>query len=309
MDFTIHQLQVLRKVSQAGSITRAAEALNLTQPAVSIQLRNLQRQFSEPLIEVIHKRVYLTDAGREVLAVSEDIIGAMESLKQRILSRRGEISGRLRLSVVSTGKYVMPYFISSFIRRHPAVELSLEVTNKQQVVKSLEDNAVDFSLVSMLPTNLSLNRLKLMPNYLVLVAARNYPVGGRLDRKSLGGHPMILREQGSATRQMMEDFLKRNALSAIRRLELSSNEAVKQAVLSGLGISVMPIIGLRNELHLKQIRILPFRGLPMKSDWNLVWLAGKALNPASTALIEHIRKESNSIIGQHFDWVERYVGR
>jgi DNA-binding transcriptional LysR family regulator len=306
MNITLHQLQLFLKVAESGSITKTAEALHLTQPAVSIQLRNFQRQFDIALMETVHKKIYLTDFGRQVAETAGTILLSLEQVQQQLLAQRGELSGRLRLSVVSTGKYVIPYFINTFLEQHKGVELVMNVTNKQQVVESLENNQVDFSLVSLLPEHLRLKKIELMPNKLVWVAGRHYRLPMMGDVRKLGSLPLIFREKGSATRMLMERFVNKHTIRVQRMIELSSNEAVKQAVLAGLGLSLMPLIGLRNELQLKQIRIISLKGTPLKTHWNLVWLKEKKLTPLSEALITHITEHREEIIREQFGWTENY---
>jgi len=311
MDLTLNQLEVLLRVARTGSITKAAEEMNLTQPAVSIQLRNLQRQFDIPITEVVNRRLFLTDFGREMAAAAERILDEVHAIEGRTLDIRGKMTGRLRISSVSTGKYVIPYFLGSFLRLHEGVELELEVSNKASVMQDLADNAVDFSLVSVLPDQVHLKRIELMPNVLYLVGRNDGPARPPiLDPREIEGLPLIYREQGSATRMAMERFFERKRIRVRKKMELTSNEAVKQAVIAGLGYSIMPVIGLRHELAAGQLRIIPARGLPLRTNWNLVWPADKRHSPVAEALKEHLRKEKHGIIRQHFDWcAEHWTSR
>ncbi|NDC76951.1 MAG: LysR family transcriptional regulator [Chitinophagia bacterium] len=307
MDLTLNQLEVLLRVARTGSITKAADEMNLTQPAVSIQLRNLQRQFDIPITEVVNRRLFLTDFGREMAAAAERILDEVHAIEGRTLDIRGKMTGRLRISSVSTGKYVIPYFLGSFLRMHEGVELELEVSNKASVMQDLADNAVDFSLVSVLPEDVHLKRIELMPNVLYLIGRND---GSSLqpihDPREIEGLPLIYREQGSATRMAMERFFERKRIRVRKKMELTSNEAVKQAVIAGLGYSIMPIIGLRHELAAGQLRIIPARGLPLRTNWNLVWPADKRHSPVAEALKDHLRKEKHGIIRQHFVWCEEH---
>src|SRR4028119_9218 len=169
MDYTFNQLRIFLKVTQTKSITKAAEELHLTQPAVSIQLRNFQHQFVIPLTEVIGRKLYVTDFGKEIAIAAENILNEVYAINYKTLSYKGKVAGRLKLSIVSTGEYVMPYFVSEFIRNNEGVELQMDVTNKLKVVESLEKNEVDFSLVSVLPINLQTEKLELIENKLFLV--------------------------------------------------------------------------------------------------------------------------------------------
>ena len=159
MNYTLHQLQIFLKVTQLKSITKASEALFLSQPAVSIQLKKFQEQFSVPLTEVVGRQLFVTDFGQEIAKAAEKILNEVQEINYKTLSFKGQIAGRLKLSVVSTGKYVMPYFLSDFLNKNKGVELIMDVTNKKKVIKSLENNEVDFSLVSVIPAQLNLDKV------------------------------------------------------------------------------------------------------------------------------------------------------
>jgi DNA-binding transcriptional LysR family regulator len=302
MNYTLNQLQIFLKISQTQSVTKASEELSLTQPAVSIQLRNFQKQFDIPLTEVIGRKIYITDFGKEIAASAENILNQVYAINYKTMAYEGKLTGRLKISVVSTGKYVMPYFLSGFIKKHPAIELNMDVTNKAKVVKSLEKNEVDFSLVSIVPENLQINKVDLLDTKLFLVGNKRTNVKKGTDVRSLFEEiPLIFREAGSGTRQTMEKFVERHHLNVIKKMELTSNEAVKQAVLAGLGYSIMPLIGIRNELHRGEIKIIPVKGLPIKTIWRLIWLKSKNLSPVATSFLNYINEEKSNIVKAHFD--------
>lgn len=301
MFFTLHQLQIFLQISQSGSITKAAEALHLTQPAVSIQLRNLQDQFEVPLTEVIGRKLYITEFGKEVAHAAQRILDEARSLEDMNLAYKGILTGKLKISVVSTGKYVMPYFLSGFTQQNKGVELIMDVTNRTFVISSLEANEIDLALVSVLPKNFSVEREELMENQLFLVGSPSlldFKVDFPIAR--LEDFPLIFRENGSATRMAMENFLSQNKLEVRKKLELTSNEAVKQALIAGLGLSIMPIIGIRHELDRGTLRIIPIQGLPIITNWNLIWLKGKKHSPAVTAFLKFVREEKVNIIKEKF---------
>jgi DNA-binding transcriptional LysR family regulator len=307
MNFTLHQLQIFLKITELKSVTKASEALFLSQPAVSIQLKKFQDQFSIPLTEVIGRQLYITEFGKEIAEAAQKILNEIEIIKYKSLSFQGEVAGRLRISVVSTGKYVMPYFLSDFTGQNRGVDLIMDVTNKSSVVKSLSDNQVDFALVSVIPSQLKLNRIQLMKNKLFLIG------GSRLhDKHSVSGQnifkefPLLYREEGSATRNAMKQFIASKHYPTQKKMELTSNEALKQALVAGLGYSIMPLIGLKNELHNGDLRIVPVKGLPIVTNWNLVWLKNKRLSPTATAYLKFIETEKDRIIKEHFDWHEHY---
>ncbi len=307
MNYTLHQLQIFLKITQTLSVTKAAEELHLTQPAVSIQLKNFQDQFDIPLTEVVGRKIYVTDFGKEIAASVENILNQVDTIKHKTLSYKGQLTGRLKISVVSTGKYVMPYFLSAFIKQHPGVDLLMDVTNKARVVESLENNEVDFSLVSILPKTLPVEKLDLLQNKLFLVGNAEQKFRKSVYSKQLFKElPLIYREKGSGTRQAMEAFIERNNVPVVKKMELTSNEAVKQAVLAGLGYSIMPLIGIKNELHDGFLQIVPVNGLPIKTVWRLIWLRGKKHSPVADAFLQHVKTERAHIVQSTFDWYEQY---
>jgi len=301
MHYTLHQLTIFHKVSVLKSITKAAEELHLTQPAVSIQLKNFQDQFDVPLFEVISRKLYITDLGREVAKSAKKILDEVDGIESKTLAHKGHLVGNLKVSVVSTGKYVMPFFLSEFTQKHKGIDLVMDVTNKTTVVETLEKNETDFALVSVLPENIQVERVELMKNILYLMSNQPYP-----DKKVLDA-PLIYREQGSATRKAMERYFAKSNTS--KKLFLTSNEAVKQAVIAGLGNSIMPIIGIRNELNEGQIHIIPQKRLPIITHWNLVWLKGKEHSPIAKAYLDYVVENKQRIINQSFRWFEDFVSK
>ena len=302
MNYTLNQLQVFLKITQTKSITKAAEELHLTQPAVSIQLKNFQNQFDIPLTEVIGKRIHITDFGLEIAVAAEKIMSHVHAINFKTHEFKGQLTGKLKVSVVSTGKYVMPYFLAPFIQQHPGIQLIMDVTNKARVIESLEENEVDFSLVSILPTNLRVEKIELLSNQLHLVGnAQHRYHKSQYDKKIFEDLPLIYREVGSGTRQAMERFIEKNRIAAVKKIELTSNEAVKQAVLAGLGFSIMPLIGIRNELSLGELKIIPVKGLPIATMWSLIWLTGKKHAPVAEAFLQFIKKEKKDIVASKFE--------
>jgi DNA-binding transcriptional LysR family regulator len=307
MNYTLNQLQVFLKVVQTQSVTKASEELHLTQPAVSIQLKNLQDQFEIPLTEVVGRKIYITDFGREVAEAAENIINQVYAINYKTLAYKGQLTGRLKISVVSTGKYVMPFFLADFMQQHSGIELLMDVTNKNKVIESLENNEVDFALVSLLPNSLNVEKLDLLQNKLYLVGNTVTKFKKGIKTKELFKDlPLIFREKGSGTRQTMENFINRNNLSVLKKMELTSNEAVKQALLAGLGYSIMPLIGIKNELHNNELQIIPVNGFPIKTTWSLIWLKGKKHSPVSLSFLNYLKKEKSHIVHDKFSWYEHY---
>jgi DNA-binding transcriptional LysR family regulator len=307
MNYTLNQLQVFLKIVQTQSVTKASVELHLTQPAVSIQLKNFQDQFDIPLTEVIGRKIYITDFGREIAAAAENIINQVHAINYKTSAFKGKLTGRLKISVVSTGKYVMPYFLSGFMGKNTGVELLMDVTNKNKVIESLKNNEVDFALVSVLPTGMDIEKLDLLQNKLYLVGNSGVKQKGTIAaKKMLENLPLIFRENGSGTRQTMEKFFESHQIKVLPKMELTSNEAVKQAVLAGLGYSIMPLIGIRNELHNNELKIIPVKGLPIKTTWRLIWLKGKNHSPVSSSFLNYLKTEKAKIIQETFNWYEQY---
>ncbi|MFY7732123.1 MAG: LysR family transcriptional regulator [Bacteroidia bacterium] len=307
MNYTLNQLQIFLKVVQTQSVTRASEELHLTQPAVSIQLKNFQDQFDIPLTEVVGRKIYVTDFGHEVAQAAENIINQVYAINYKTLAYKGQLAGRLKISVVSTGKYVMPQYLADFMKQHTGVELLMDVTNKSKVIESLENNEVDFALVSILPDKLNIEKMDLLQNKLYLVGNGQQRFKKGISAKEIFKDlPLIFREKGSGTRQSMESFFVKNDIEVLKKMELTSNEAVKQALVAGLGYSIMPLIGIKNELHSDELQIIPIKGLPIKTTWFLIWLKGKKHSPVSLAFMDYLKKEKSKIVHEKFNWYEQY---
>lgn len=301
MNFTFHQLQIFHKIVQTKSITRAAEELHLTQPALSIQLKNFQSQFNIPLTEVTGRQLYVTDFGYEIAAAAEKILEQVYAISYKTMAYKGALTGKLKLSVVSTGQYIMPFFLSSFLKQHNGIELKMDVTNKTKVIQSLEQNEIDFALVSVLPDQPKVNAIELAENKLYLIGNSEQKFQKKPYSKSIFQEiPLIYREQGSGTRLVMERYIQKNKLPVQKKMELTSNEAVKQAVIAGLGYSIMPIIGIRNEIRNGDLQIIPVQGFPIESKWHLIWLRNKKFSPAAEAYLQFLKKEKQNITRKLF---------
>lgn len=307
MNYTLQQLRIFLKVAQTLSITKAAEELHLTQPAVSIQLKNFQDLIETPLYEIVLKKIYITEFGMEIARLANQVIADVESIDTLLMNYKGKLTGRLKISVVSTGKYIAPYFLTDFLKLHTAVQLELDVTNKAKVIESLENNEVDFSLVSVLPENMRLNKIELMENKLFLVGSEDLENNKKeFDKKIFTQIPMIYREKGSGTRQVMERYMIKNEINIMKKMELTSNEAVKQAVLAGLGYSIMPLIGIKNELENNLLKVIPVKCFPIKSTWYLIWLKDKKHSMVAKAYMDYIEQKKVQIINEKFSWINRY---
>ncbi|MDO1446991.1 LysR family transcriptional regulator [Rhodocytophaga aerolata] len=312
MHYTLHQLKIFTVVAKYSSITRASEQLHMTQPAVSIQLKNLQDQFDIPLTETIGRKLYITEFGRELVTIASSILASTDQISQQMLARKGLLTGKIKFSIVSTGKYIMPYYLAPFYKKYPTVELEMDVTNRREVLNAMQENKTDFALVSILPDHLEVEEELLMPNALWLVAGREFvgkPTEKAGDISLLKDIPILYRENGSATRIVMEEYMSKVSVRPSIKLELSSTEAIKQAVIAGLGASVLSIYSLRTELQTGDVKLLPLKGFPLYAHWRLIWLKGKKFSPASQAFLASIRENKVSVWDAHFAWAKQYLNQ
>ena len=303
MNYTLHQLEIFRTIAELQSVTKASEQLFLTQPAVSIQLKNFQAQFNLPLFEIVGRKLYITEFGEEISETAFKILEQVENIKFKSAIFEGKIAGKLNISLVSTAKYTMPYFLSDFIKKNEMVSLTMDVTNKMAVLRSLENNECDFAMVSTIPKKLNIERIELMKNKLYFVANRNFnPSKKKVLLKDLNTSLFIFREPGSATRLAMEQYLVKHKIAIEKEMELTSNEAVKQAIIAGLGISIMPIIGIKNELQNGDLQIIEMKDFPLETNWNLIWLKSKNLSLVAKSFKKHLEENKENIIKRHFTW-------
>jgi LysR family transcriptional regulator, low CO2-responsive transcriptional regulator len=297
MNYTLHQLQVFVAIVECNSVTRAAEQLYLTQPAVSLQLKKFQDQFEIPIYEVIGRKFFVTDFGAEVYQSAKRIVAEMNALSSLTAEYKGVLSGKITLHSASTGKYIAPYLLADFAKRFPSVDIQLDVTNKRSVVQSLQSNTTDFALISELPTQIEVEEEILMDNELYFIANEPIVIHSREDVvHMLQRKILLIREEGSATRNVLERFLLQQNIQAKQKLELVSNEIVKQAVLAGLGISLMPTIGILKELKEGRLHIISIDGLPITTTWRLVWLKNKQFGPVENEYLKFIREHKNKLL-------------
>ena len=285
MNYTLHQLLIFLEVVKQQSITKAAAVMYMTQPALSIQLKNFQNQFDIPLTEVIGKQLYVTDFGKSIAEIAENVIKEADAIKYKTKEYSDLIAGKLRISSASTGKYVIPYFLSGFQKRYPGIDIILDVSNKTTVVQNLKDNEVDFALVSVVPEGIDIEEELLLENKIFKVSDKNI---------STKESPLIFREDGSATRMAMDQYYKK--AKERKSIKLTSNEAVKQAVIAGLGNSLIPLIGIKNELTNGELHIIPSKGLPIVTSWRLIWLKKKKLSPIAQTYLDFLRENKVDIL-------------
>ncbi|HKK40027.1 MAG TPA: LysR substrate-binding domain-containing protein [Cryomorphaceae bacterium] len=311
MNFTLHQLKVFLQVVDRDSVTLAAADLHLTQPAVSSQLKLLQSQVGLPLTEVIGRKIHITDTGREFAELAKEILQKTEELDERMTSKKGKVSGKLRLSVVSTGKYFVPPILAEFKKAYPEVKISLDVSKREESEAALLDYEADFIIATSSASLDAYAKIDFLPNPLILAAPAN-PVdfelpSGRATPKDLKKLPFIFRERGSGTRKRMDRFLEQEGIEPENSMELVTNEAVKQLILAGFGVSFLSIYSMRLELQHNELQIIKHSKLPLKGQWSLVWLKGKKHTPATEAFLNFLVENSDEWIDRLFPWVKEYV--
>ncbi len=293
MRLTFHQLRLLLAVSREGSVSRAAQRLHLTQPTLSTQLRQLAEQVGLPLFERVGRKLHLTAAGRVVLDTAARVEQELENLDETLAELRGDVVGRLRLAVVSTAETFIPRLLGDFRRERPAVEVSLVVLNRDAVIRRLADNLDDLYIMSRPPQAPPVVATPFLSNPLVVVAAADHPLAGRetLQIEALATEEFVLREPGSGTRQAAEHFFAAHGLALRPRLELGSNEAVKQAVAGGLGLSLLSAHALAHAVD-EGIAVLRVEGTPLPTQWQVVYPAGKRLSPLASAFLAFLRERA-----------------
>ena len=296
MKYTLNQLHVFQKVFENKSITKAADQLFMTQPAVSIQLKNFQQQFKTPLYEYQGRGIVITEFGKQIAKIVGSCMNNLNELEILSIAYDNILKGKLKIASASTGKYVIPFFLSDFLKQHKGIDLALNVTNKSMVVESLLNNKIDFAIISTLPDNIEINEELLIENKLYLVG---------LSKQNFISKPLIFRENGSATRLVMEGYFN-EFKKGVKKIELESNEAVKQAVLANIGISILPIIGLKNEIKSQQLEIIPQKNLPITTQWRIVWRKDKNLSPVAKAFLNYIKLNKEMIVQKYFKWYDAY---
>lgn len=290
MNYTLHQLNVFLKVVELKSVTKASEALYMTQPAVSIQLKKIQDQFDLPLTEIINRRIHITEFGYEIYKIAKRILEQVEEMQYTTDSFKGLVSGKLRIASSSTGKYIIPYYLAEYLNQNNSIDLDLDVSNRELVIKSLMENEIDFAFISLpIGSVTDVEEELIVDNYLHMVSSYHQ------EELDFDKHPLILREKGSATRKQMKMYLNEKGITSKKSIQLTSNEAVKQAICAGLGCSIMPILGAKKEIEDKVIRIHEMEGLPLKSQWRLVWLKQKKLSPSAQGFLDFVREHKASI--------------
>jgi DNA-binding transcriptional LysR family regulator len=288
-------LKIFAAVARRLSFTRASEELHLTQPAVSMQIKQLEQAVGLPLFEQLGKKIYLTDAGREFSRYASAITSQLEELDQMVDEMKGLKRGRLTIAVASTANYFVPRLLATFCQRHgDAVSVSLDVTNREQLLKGLVENRNDLVIMGQPPAEMNLVAERFLENPLVVIAPPGHPLAAekRIPPERLREETFLVREQGSGTRSAMERYFAANKLRLATPMEMSSNEAIKQSVEAGLGLGVVSLHTLAMELALGQLVVLDVVKFPIMRYWYIVYREGKRLSIVAQSFREFVLREA-----------------
>nr|CAA6820411.1 MAG: RuBisCO operon transcriptional regulator CbbR [uncultured Thiotrichaceae bacterium] len=295
---SLHQLRLFLSLGKHLSFTRAAEELHLSQPAVSIQIKRLEESVGVPLVEKIGKKIFLTAAGKEFFSASQDVMDRLKVLSEDMTGMEKGVTGPLNIAAITTAKYFMPHFLGIFLRDYPDVEPSLTITNQSKVLQRLRDNLDDIVIMGRVPEDdMELEAKYFLDNPLVVVAPPDHHLAGRknIPLEAISQERFLSRESGSGTRNARRKLFAEHGLSANIYMELGSAEAIKQAVMAGLGVSVMSKHNLRLELDAGLMTILDVEHFPLQRKWFAVHLKGKKLSNTSRRFLEFLLKDGNMI--------------
>jgi DNA-binding transcriptional LysR family regulator len=300
MNVTFRQLRLFLALAETGSVSGAARAMHVTQPTASMQLREISEAVGLPLYEVVARRVHLTQAGLELARTARRMATEWEAFGQTVDGLKGLTRGRLQVAVVSTAKYFIPRLLGHFCNEHPEVELALEVLNRDGVVGRLRENLDDLYIMSRPPAELDLEDQVFLPNPLVLIASTSHPLARKrsLKLQDLRGLRFILREQGSGTRLATDAHFRKQRYTPDLRLELGSNEAVREAVAGGLGLAVISVHALAAKPATQGVAVLDVQGFPIASQWHIVYPKGKRLSPIAEVFRQQLMAQSGQLLPQ-----------
>lgn len=293
---TVQQMRLFAAVARHGSITRAAQEVHLTQPSVSMQVRRMEEKLGLPLTEQIGKRMHLTAAGRTVYEACTDILSRLDQLETEINDLQGEIAGPLDVCVVSSAKYFMPQLLGSFTRRYPGVIPRLQITNRETLLGRLARNEDDLYITGQVPEEYDVESDLFLENVIVVTAHPSNPLASaqRISLKRLARESFIRREPGSGTRKAVQRLFEDNGVKLPPHMELDDSEAIKQAVISGLGVAFLSLHSLRLELAAGELITLDVENFPLRRRWYAVHRRGKHLSNASRAFLDYLQNEGEA---------------
>ncbi|MEA5616353.1 LysR substrate-binding domain-containing protein [Cronbergia sp. UHCC 0137] len=295
---TLHQLKVFEAAARHGSFTRAAEELFLTQPTVSMQIKQLTKSVGLPLFEQVGKRLFLTEAGRELFATSREIFETIAQFEIKVANLKGLKQGQLRLAVVTTAKYFIPRLLGPFCELYPGIDISLQVTNHDGILERMSSNLDDLYIMSQVPDHLDVNCQPFLENPLVVFAPLHHRLAKEknIPIESLADQPFIMREPGSGTRRAVQSLFEEHGVKVKVKLELGSNEAIKQAIAGGLGISVLSRHTLLTDAA--EFSILDVQHFPIKRSWYMVYPSGKQLSIVARTYFDYLLEAAKSFVDQ-----------
>lgn len=295
---TLRQLQVFLAVCAEGGFSRAGERLGLSQPAVSAQMRQLEKVLGHRLVEFVGRSLYLTAEGEAMRDAARDVLGRLDSVRHEIAALDGSVSGTLRLVVVSSAQYFVPHLLAAYLRAHPGVEVRVRVANRYTALERLERNEDDLAIMALVPETRALELLPFLDNEMSLVAPAGHALRGRrLELGELMSERILMRESGSGLRRAFEDELDRRRLTPADTVELGSTEAVREGVRAGLGIALLPRHAVHRELASGELVALDVSGFPIRRTWCLVHARGKALNPAAERMKAFVTERLGTLAG------------
>jgi len=295
---TIRQLEVLAAVGREGSVTAAAESLHLTQPAVSMQLRQLEHQLELALFETVGRRLQITEPGKELVRLAAELLARLDDFEQTARSLRGVRHGRIRLGVVSTAKYFAPRLLAQFVKLHAGLEFKLTIHNRAQIIEQLQAYAIDLGIMGQPPEGLHFEGTPFAPNPLVTIAAPSHPLSLRrgLNPEDLADQPFIVRESGSGTRNAMDRYFADHGVHVRQVMEADSNETIKQAVMAGIGLGFLSLHTVRPELAAGRVAVLDVFGLPLRRQWYVVHSRQRRLTPAADEFLQYLLREADGLM-------------
>ena len=297
MHFTLRQLSVFNAVSRLLSFTQAANELHLSQPAVSMQVKQLESSVGLPLFEQTGKRIQLTAVGREVYQYTRAIFDMLDEMEEVVAALKGVNTGHLDIAVASTVNYFAPRLLASFSRKYEGIDLRLDVANRQRLMEMLETNQTDIVLMGRPPEDLDLESEPFMENPLVVIAPPGHPLQARksIPVARLAEEVFVMREEGSGTRLAMERFFQEHELQIRSGMQMTRNEAIKQAVRAGMGLGVVSMHTLELELMTGRLILLDVVDFPIKRHWYMVYRRGRRLSPAAMAFHDFVLAEAGNM--------------
>lgn len=286
---TLRQLQVFLAVCSEGGFSRAGERLGLTQPAVSAQVRQLERAVGRQLVEFVGRNLWLTEEGELMRATARDVLARLETARMTLDDMAGRLRGPLRLAVVSSAQYFVPHLLAAFLEQHPGVEIRQRVTNRYTALDRVEGNADDLAIMALVPEDRALELTPFLDNELHLIAHVDHAAAAARSLEALADTTFLMREPGSGIRRALEDEWDRRGMAPPPQLEFGSIEAMREGVRAGLGVALLPRHGVYRDLAAGTLVSVPARGFPIRRTWCLVHARGKALNPAARAMMAFVR--------------------